>query len=99
MKKFVVSKLIKLSSFSSGYNSGGSDYWTLYEFPDHPDKILVSSSGSNFGWEYEDWEFISKPSGEILAQLLDEKFSEVEKCKLILSLDRTSIYALGFSKP
>lgn len=88
-----------MSSFSSGYISGGSDHWTLYEFPHDADKILVNSTGSNFGWEYDDWEFISKPSEEILAQLKDEKFSEIEKCKLILAQERTSIYALGFSKP
>ncbi len=99
MKKHPVSELKKLASFSSGYLSGGSDYWNLYEFPNHPDKILVNSSGSNFGWEYDDWEFILKPSNEIVAQLIGEKISDSEKCKLILSLERTSIYALGQSKP
>jgi hypothetical protein len=99
MNKIEVSKLIKLCSFNSGYISGGSDYWTLYEFPDHPDKILVSSSGSNFGWEYDDWEFISRPTDQILTQFCDAKISDLEKCKLILSLQRKSIYEIGFSKP
>ncbi len=99
MKKLAVSELKKISSFSSGYISGGSDYWTLYEFPNHSDKLLIHSSGSNFGREYDDWEFIKRPTDQILAQFLDEKVSEIEKCKLILAQDRISIYALGFSKP
>jgi hypothetical protein len=99
MKKLTVSELKKLSSFSSGYISGGSDYWSLYEFPEHSDKILVNSSGSNFGWDYDDWEFISRPSDQILAQFSDEKISDLEKCKLILAQERSSIYNLGFSKP
>jgi hypothetical protein len=99
MKKLTVSELKKISSFSSGYISGGSDYWTLYEFPNHSDKLLIHSSGSNFGWEYDDWEFIKRPTDQILAQFLDAKVSEIEKCKLILAQERTSIYALGFSKP
>jgi hypothetical protein len=99
MKKIEVSKLHKLANFNSGYISGGSDYWSLYEFPDHQDKILINSSGSNFGWEYDDWEFITRPPDKILLQFSDEKIADAEKCKLILAQDRTSIYALGYSKP
>lgn len=97
--KLSLSKLKAVTSFNSGYLSGGIDYWVIYEFPGKPEKLLINSSGSNFGWEYDDWEFISKPSTEILNQLLDEKLSHAEKCKLILNLDRTSIYSLGLSKP
>jgi len=99
VNKLDLSKLTKITSFSSGYISGGSDYWVMYDFPENPTILLVNSSGSNGGWEYESWEYIDKPSEKILAQFINEDFAEIEKCKLILSLERKSIYLLGIDKP
>jgi hypothetical protein len=94
-----LAQLKELANVNSGFLSVGIDYWVVYEFPENSDKLLIHSSGSNFGWEYETWEFSTKPKSEILTQLLDEKAPHAEKCKLILSFKRESIYSLGFSKP
>lgn len=99
MKKLSIKQLTKICCFNSGFVSGGSDYWVMYQYSENSEILIVNSSGSNFGWEYEHWEYIDKPTAKSLDQFLDPKVPDIEKCKLILTFDRKSVYSINLSKP
>ncbi|MBK9193345.1 MAG: hypothetical protein IPM77_18685 [Crocinitomicaceae bacterium] len=91
--------LTEIASFNSGFVSGGIDYWTIYLHLEFPDLIFIHSEGSNFGWEYDTWEYCKKSGDELLNFLQSEKENNVEKCQRIIETERFSVHDLGLSYP
>lgn len=92
-------KLSEIASFNSGFLSGGIDYWTIYLYTDFPDLIFVHSEGSNFGWEYNTWEYCKKEGDELTTFIQSEKRNDAEKCQKIINTARFSVHDLGLSYP